>query len=115
MITKAIHNCDPIDYLNNGSVIRDYLYIEDLLNLIILAIEGKPVGIYNAGYGKSYSVFDIINIFESQLGIKFNKNNIENNEYYGSMLYLNVKNTMKSFKWKPQTNIPNGILKSFIT
>jgi UDP-glucose 4-epimerase len=43
---------------------RDYLYIKDFCSLLIKIIQGKEVnsGIYNVGYGKSYSNLEVAEI-----------------------------------------------------
>ncbi|MCB0370768.1 MAG: UDP-glucose 4-epimerase GalE [Bdellovibrionales bacterium] len=58
----------------DGSGVRDYIHVEDLANAHILAAEKlfssvEPISeIYNCGYGKGYSVFEIIKTFEKISG-----------------------------------------------
>ena len=49
----------------DGTCIRDYIHVEDLADLHVLALQHMNNGggqeIINAGYGKGFSVFDVVN------------------------------------------------------
>lgn len=53
----------------DGSAIRDFIHVEDLANAHILALKGLEQGtnnqIFNCGYGRGFSVLDIVNKMES--------------------------------------------------
>lgn len=54
---------ESITIWGDGSVIRDYIYIDDLVNAIITIIKlGGDNEIYNIGTGTGYSVSEVINI-----------------------------------------------------
>jgi UDP-glucose 4-epimerase len=56
-----IINNKKITIWGNGSVIRDYIYIDDLVDAIISIIKlGGDNEIYNIGSGKGYSVNEVI-------------------------------------------------------
>ena len=69
--------------------------------------------ILNCGYGKGYSVLDIVNVFR-----KINKKLIINftNKRPGdvSQIYANTKKIKKELKWKPKYNDLKKIIKSAI-
>lgn len=46
----------------DGTCIRDYVHVEDLVNAHILALEAAPAGLraYNVGIGRGYSVLEIL-------------------------------------------------------
>ena len=99
----------------DGTCIRDYIHISDLVDLHIKTLEyintkSKSV-ILNCGYGKGYSVMDIVNIFK-----KINKKVIINftKKRPGDVasVYADVKKVKKILKWKPKNNNLIKILKS---
>lgn len=67
---------------HDGTCIRDYIHIEDLADLHVLALQHMNNGggpeIINAGYGKGFSVFEVVNTikkvsahdFEVKLGAR---------------------------------------------
>lgn len=76
LIIKSIEN--NIDFkifgddynTKDGTCIRDYIHINDLVNAHILAIENNNSGIYNLGTNNGFSVKDLINTFEKILNKK---------------------------------------------
>ena len=60
----------------DGSGVRDYIHVDDLASAHIRAIdylqEGNSSEIFNLGYGKGYSVLEVINTMQEVSGVKFN-------------------------------------------
>lgn len=69
---SAIHNI-PIKVFGDGAVIRDYIYIDDVVQgiLKISQYNGKEK-IFNLGSGKGYSLMDVINTIETVQKKKLN-------------------------------------------
>ena len=42
LFTKAILNNQPINIFNNGNMIRDFTFIDDVIESILKAIDKKP-------------------------------------------------------------------------
>ena len=87
--TKAILNHDPIDVYNYGDMSRDFTYIDDLVDGILLLIDAIPkekkydidstseVGpfrVVNIGNSKPVQLLEFIAAIENALGIKALKN-----------------------------------------
>ena len=94
---------------------RDFLYVDDLVKLIIQIIRKKKLqsGIYNVGYGKPFSVKTIINKIKHITGkgkpifggIKMRKDEIK-------FLYPNINKVSKTFNWRPKINLLKGLNKT---
>lgn len=73
VVTKTIYKAlkgEKIDVFGDGSIIRDYLYIDDAIDAIIKVAEGNVVNtIFNIGCGKGTSLTDLFQIIEKSLGI----------------------------------------------
>ena len=69
--------------------------------------------ILNCGYGKAYSVLDVINIFKK---IKKNLLIIYSKRRAGDVaeVFADVKKMKKTLKWKPKYNNMSKIIKSAI-
>ena len=102
----------------DGTCVRDYIHVTDLADIHVKGIkylkENKKSFILNCGYGKGYSVLQIINIFK-----KIRKNTQINfmNKRPGDIaqVYSDTKKFKKLLNWKPRYNDINKIIKSAIS
>ena len=94
---------------------RDFLYIEDAIEAISKVINLKnEFEIYNIGYGKSYSVQEIIDIaqevFKTNKPI-FSKNVIRPNEL--SDVIADISKISNTTHWRPKFSIEDGLKKIY--
>ena len=71
--TNGIVNEEPIDVYNHGNMIRDFTYIDDIIQGIQIVIEKnleKSHEIFNIGYGSQVQLMDFIREIEKNLGRK---------------------------------------------
>ena len=101
----------------DGTCVRDYIHVVDLANIHILGMNYlnkiKKSFIVNCGYGKGYSVKQIVNIFKKNkknLSIKYEKRRPGDI----AQVYSNTKKFQNLFKWEPKHNSINKIIKSAI-
>lgn len=102
----------------DGTAIRDYIHISDLADIHVKSLEfllkKKHSTIMNCGYGKGYSVKEILNsmnkICKGKLKIKYEKRRPGDAE----SLVADVRKLMKTIKWAPNYNNLNIILKTSI-
>jgi len=99
----------------DGTCVRDYVHVSDLADIHIKSLshinaKSKSI-VLNCGYGKGYSVLDIVNIFK-----KMNKNLTINfaKRRPGDIaqVYADIKKLKKILKWKPKYKDLKKILKS---
>ena len=91
--TKAIIAGDTIDVYNNGDMLRDFTYIDDIVAGVLQiqdviptldadwkvetgspATSSAPYRVYNIGHGSPVKLMDYIEALEDSLGIKAKKN-----------------------------------------
>lgn len=76
LFANAIGNGKPINVFNNGDLIRDFTYIDDIVNGTIQVIDkepqpnkdGVPVKVYNIGCSHPVKLMDFIKEIELALG-----------------------------------------------
>ncbi len=101
----------------DGTCIRDFIHVSDLADIHVKCVhylfKKKRSVILNCGYGKGYSVQDIINIFKK---IKKNSKVLYEKRRPGDIaqVYANAKKFKKILKWKPKYNNIKKILISSI-
>lgn len=67
-LNKALHN-EPLEIWGDGSVIRDYLYIGDVIDAIMTATSyDGPDRVFNIGSGSGHSLNDLIELIRELLG-----------------------------------------------
>ncbi len=99
----------------DGTCVRDYVHVSDLADIHIKSLklinEKSKSVVFNCGYGKGYSVLDIVNIFKKmnkKIIIKFSKRRPGDI----SQVYADIKKLNKILKWKPKHDDLKKILKS---
>ena len=101
----------------DGTCIRDYIHVIDLADIHLKSIEylkkNKRSFTLNGGYGKGYSVLQIINKFKK---IKKNTeiNFTSRRPSDIAQVYSDTKKLKKILKWKPRYNDIDIIIKSAI-
>lgn len=95
---------------------RDFVYIDDVIEAYIKAVElsDSQLDVFNIGSGKSYSVREIVNmikeLYQHKLQIVFNVKT-RMNEISDSV--ADISKAKNILQWRPETNIQDG-LKSII-
>ena len=101
----------------DGTCIRDYIHIKDIVSGIIKSIkylESNKSNIFNLGSGKGFSVMDIIKlsikIAKIKTEIKFEKKRAKD----VGTLVCNIKKAKKLLKWSPVYSNLKNIIKDEI-
>ena len=99
----------------SGQQIRDFCYIDDTISAIFLAlISNKTKGeTYNVASGVPVKIKTIINLISkivAQGKPEFNKLKIRDSG--NKKLYADIKKIKKMLKWKPRTNLNDGLKKT---
>ncbi len=108
-------------FLNNTSInvgnvknIRDFLYIDDFIDLVQILYESKSqdIQIYNIGSGKEISIQKIIEIAQNVLGIRkkviFDAYKLRA-EYDYDYAVANISKLKQLFNWEPKISLDMGI------
>lgn len=130
LFTKAILEGKPIDVFNNGEMMRDFTYVDDIAEGICRLIDripgpnpawdghcpepgtsSAPYRIYNIGNNRPVRLEDFIRTLEEKLGRKAIKNYLPLQAGDVSKTYADVDDLMRDIGFKPQTEIGEGIEK----
>lgn len=130
LFTKAALEGRTIDVFNNGEMLRDFTYIDDIVEGIIRVIDnpakkdenwdGKtgqtstssaPYKIYNIGNNNPVKLMDFITAIENKLGKEINKNFLPLQAGDVPATYADVTDLVENLGYKPATPIQEGINK----
>ncbi|KAM0351240.1 hypothetical protein ACHAP4_009379 [Fusarium culmorum] len=108
-----IHQGKPIPLFGNGSSIRDYTYVDDIIDGIFGAIdyEGSMFEAINLGESQTITLIDLISAIEVTLG---RKALIDwRGEQPGDMplTYADISKAGSIIGYKPKTQVQQGIVK----
>ena len=110
VIRKVMNNEKII--LSRKNTQRDFLFIDDFINLVYKILIDFPVGyhVYNVGYGKSYSLEDILSVIESITNRKIDvqyDSSIRTNDVVE--MVADIDKVTTKFKWMPTIDIEQGL------
>ena len=102
----------------DGTAIRDYIHVSDLADIHVqvakLLLNTKKSNVFNCGYGKGFSVLEVLNKFKEvtkkQIDFEF-KNRREGDV---EKLISNTKKIHDYINWQPKHNNLEEIIKSSI-
>jgi len=101
----------------DGTCVRDYIHVSDLADIhlkgLTYLVINKKSFILNCGYGKGYSVLEIVNIFK-KIKKKLLINYQEKRPGDVAQVYSNTKRLNELFKWKPKYKNIRKIVESAI-
>lgn len=114
---KLIINGDDYD-TPDGSTIRDFIHVSDLADIHLIAanhlISNGNSNLFNCGYGRGYSVKEIVQNLNNILGKEIKVEIGNRREGDSKMIVSDVSKFKKFFKWEPKSNDIKKILESSI-
>lgn len=116
---KKIMADEPIQIYNNGDMLRDFTYIDDIVKGIENILcnppkqdeNGAAYKIYNIGNNKPERLMDYISVLEKCLGREAKKEYLPMQPGDVYETYADVKDLMKDYDFKPSTSIEEGLSK----
>lgn len=101
----------PRLFEGSDKILRDFVFVEDIIQANILASKPSISGVFNVGTGRARSFEDIVDILQHELGTNFDKFYIEN-PYVGQYQFFtqaNIESTQKALKFSPRFSLEDGI------
>jgi UDP-glucose 4-epimerase len=98
----------PIEIWGDGSVVRDYIYIQDVIRALIVAGASEHQGIYNIGSGVGASLNQILGIVGSVTGRTPNVSYKPGRDFDVAEIYLDISRAAGVLGWRPQISLLEG-------
>jgi UDP-glucuronate 4-epimerase len=128
LFVKAALEGKTIDVFNNGNMLRDFTYIDDIVEGVIRVIDNPakkdedwsgengrvstssaPYKIYNIGNNNPVKLMDFITAIENKLGKTIQKNMLPIQPGDVPATYADVSDLVEDLKYQPATPIQQGI------
>lgn len=119
---EHLKNGTAIDVWGDGRSVRDYLYIDDLLDALVLAIDrgiGPDIpataagGIYNIGSGTGHSINSLVALVREVCGTPLEVRYRPARATDVQQIVLDHSRARTGLGWQPRTSIEAGILRTW--
>lgn len=101
----------PRLFEGSDKILRDFIYIEDIIQANVKAMTPKQSGVYNVGTGKARSFQDIADNLQKELGTDYGSEYIPN-PYIGQYQFFtqaDIKSTKEALGYTPRFELEDGI------
>ena len=101
----------PRLFEGSDKILRDFIYIDDIIQANIKACNPKKSGVYNVGTGKARSFQDIVDILQKELGTNLPCEYIPN-PYVGQYQFFtqaDIEPTREFLGYEPEVTLEEGI------
>lgn len=103
---------EPITIYGDGTMVRDYIFIDDLINMIVpLMNTATKHTLYNLGSGKGHNINELVEIMERVSKKSVHKEYRPTPSTYVDSVVLDNSRYIKEFGDKPMSDIEHGIKK----
>jgi len=102
---------NPKLFDGSDQIIRDFIYIEDIIQANILAMHPKESGVFNVGTGKARSFQSIVDVLQKELGTTFQCEYIPN-PFIGRYQFhteADIASTREILGFSPRFELEDGI------
>ncbi|MBD8892474.1 NAD-dependent epimerase/dehydratase family protein [Roseibium litorale] len=109
---KAGLQSQSVRIFGDGSIVRDYVYIDDVVEALVLA--GKYRGkceIFNVGSGKGTSLNDLVRYISLVLSRKIEIEYIPVRQFDVPYSVLDVQKISRTLGWSPKVSLEDGVSK----
>jgi UDP-glucuronate 4-epimerase len=128
LFTKAMLAGEPIQVFNHGKMVRDFTYVDDIVEGVVRVIDHPPAGnptwsgkqpdpgsspapwkVYNIGNNNPIPLMDFIKAIENALGIEAKKIYMDIQPGDVPATYADVQDLVDDLDYKPETTVQYGI------
>lgn len=106
---QCIREGRPIEIWGDGSVVRDYIFVADLAQLCVLALESDMVGTYNAGSGVGTAVRDLASLVIATTGAQAEIVHRPGRKLDVPVSVLDPTRARRDFGWRAETALGEGL------
>ena len=94
----------------HGEQQRDFVYVKDVVEGSIRALEAKQSGIYNLGSGQARSFNELVDVLNHSLGTDLKPDYIENpHAHYQNFTQANLTSVRSALGYEPRYSLENGV------
>ncbi|MEM6907575.1 MAG: NAD-dependent epimerase/dehydratase family protein [Pseudomonadota bacterium] len=104
---------EQIQLWGDGSVVRDFLHVEDLASLTMLAIDQGLSGCFNAGSGAGHSIRDVIKCIGQVVGKELDPAIHPARRIDVPRIVLDIGKVQNATGWSPTISLSDGVARTW--
>ena len=97
----------------DGTVVRDYIYIDDLMSLTIEAAFSDFCGVLNAGSGEGCSLNQLCGLIRSVTGCELPVDYLPGRAFDVKQIVLDMSAARTRFHWSPRVPLAEGLSRTW--
>lgn len=114
LIRKVVEKQNPIEVWGDGQDIRDVLYVSDMVDAMITSVEKLDTfEQINIGYGKSYSVLELLEMIKEVANYNVPYKLIPTGPRMIPVRKVSIEKAKQVLNWEPKVDIKTGIKKTY--
>ena len=105
----------PIEIWGDGSIVRDYFYIDDLVSaaLSTAAVQNAPERVFNLGGGRGYSLNELVQVIEKVTGQRAQVEYREGRRFDVPATVLDTSRAASYLRWTPRVELAEGVARTW--
>jgi ADP-L-glycero-D-manno-heptose 6-epimerase len=94
----------------NGEQKRDFVYVKDVVECTLRALDAQTSGIYNVGTGQARSFNELIDVLNKCLGTTFEPEYFDNpHAHYQNFTQADLTSARKALRYEPRFSLEDGV------
>jgi UDP-glucose 4-epimerase len=103
---------EPVEIWGDGSVVRDYIYIADVVDALLRALEqSRGEHVFNIGAGRGYSLNEVLDTIEKTTGRFAIRQYLPGRAFDVPVSVLSIAQAKKLLDWSPKIDFEQGLVK----
>ena len=109
LIAHAL-NREPMDIWGNGSVVRDYIYVDDVIDAMeAIILDQSDHRIFNIGTGQGRILREVITTVQRLMGVSIDTRMAEQRALDVPKSVLSIERAKAVLGWAPKTDFEDGV------
>jgi UDP-glucose 4-epimerase len=107
---EKVHTNQPITVFGNGSMVRDYIYVKDVTDMVTAAFQGPHrYDVYNIGSGQGNTLNEVIECIKDVTGKKVEIHREAVPATFVDKVILDTDRYRSEFHIEPETSLLDGV------
>lgn len=108
----AIRRREPLTVWGDGTASRDYLYIDDLVDLALTSLKSPQlagVKVLNAASGSNVNLNELFTLMEAASGLSLNRQYDRGRRVDASQIAIDARQAFEFFGWRAKVSLAEGL------
>jgi UDP-glucose 4-epimerase len=105
---QRLRKGEPIEIWGDGSIVRDYIYVDDVVSALLMAGSSQVSGTYNIGSGVGHSLKDVLQLVCALTGVEGDIRYLPSRKFDVQRIYLDISLAQERLGWSPAFSLEGG-------